>query len=67
MLGCYFVVPTERSPACYDLEVCTDTWDVLETVYSVPQRHLNQVEMELMRKWKNNEYGFVPAPSYGEI
>ena len=62
----YWICVTEMSPDTCKLEVCTDLWDVFETVYSIPFEDVKRVEMELMRKWKDEmeRWGFSPAPAY---
>lgn len=62
----YWICITEMSHDTCKLEVCTDLWDVFETVYSIPFEDVKRVEMELMCKWKDEMegWGFSPAPAY---
>ena len=58
----YFVSHWEQSPGSYTLEVMDELWNEYERVTNVPVGNVKQVEMELMRKWKDKmaENGFYP-------
>lgn len=63
----YFVSDWEQAPDSYTLEVIDGLWGRdYERVTGVPGCDVHRVEMELMRKWKDEmaKYGFSPAQAY---
>ena len=60
----YYVSIWEQGPGSYVLEVCDDIWNVYERVDNVPTEDVERVEMELMRRWKDEmaKNGFSPVP-----